>query len=59
MINWLKKLFSKNKHTPYIRPYFNSQHKSTMNRKVSVPMADRRVAAARGVEVELTEQKKD
>tara|TARA_R110000803_G_scaffold50170_2_gene104200 strand:+ start:576 stop:755 length:180 start_codon:yes stop_codon:yes gene_type:complete len=59
MINWLKKLFSKNKHTPYIRPYFNSQHKATMNRKISVPMADRRVAAARGVELEPTEQKKD
>jgi|TARA_R110002073_G_scaffold2651_6_gene17264 hypothetical protein len=50
MIKWIKNLFKPKRHTPVIEPYLNSNHEQTMKRKVSVPMGERRVAAARDIE---------
>jgi len=55
---WFINLFKQKKHTPIIEPYLNKTHEYTMKRKVSVPMKERRVAAARGIELELHDKDK-
>ena len=55
---WFSNMIKPKRHTPIIEPYLNKSHEHTMKRKISVPMSERRVAAARGVELETLDKDK-